>query len=198
MSHDQTARKAYGVSLETLVRRILRTFDAATPAQIESGARWYDEAGDLASSLAHLAGSREHAAAVISHLSPRTAWSRNVFAATALLTGGTREAREYGAMSSNIERAEASLGFVDPVESFGRDALKTRSFYLNIVGDREAVTVDVWALRVAGIEDDRTVKRVGAYDAMAHAYRLAAGRRGVDPATMQAVTWIVARNGRSA
>lgn len=197
MSHDQTARKAYGVSLETLVCRILRTFDAATPAQIESGARWYDEAGDLASSLAHLAGSREHAAAVISHLSPRTPWSRNVFAATALLTGGAREAREYGAMSSNVERAEASLEFADPIDSFGPSAPKTRSFYLNIVGDREAVTVDVWALRVAGIEDDRTVKRVGAYDAMAHAYRLAAGRRGVDPATMQAVTWIVARNGRS-
>jgi hypothetical protein len=36
------------------------------------------------------------------------------------------------------------------------------------------------------------------YPAIEHAYRVAAERVGVDPTTMQATTWVVARNGRAA
>lgn len=194
MSHDNTSRRVFGVSHETIVRRILRTFDRATASDVESGSRWYDEAGDLATSLAHLAGSREHAAAVISALSPRTPWSRNVFAATALLTGSADEARDYGAMSANVDRAERVLKSDSPLDVL--TGPKTNAFARNILGDDEAVTVDVWACRVADL-DETALGRVGAYDAVAHAYRLAARRRGVSPATMQATTWIVARNGRS-
>lgn len=196
MSHDATARKVFGISLETIVRRILRTFDAATSSDLEAGARWYDEAGDLATMLAPYAGSREHAAVVISHLSPRTSWSRNVAAATALLREGPDAARQLGAIGDHIDRAMTALDYVRPLESFGPAALKTRSFARNILGDREAVTVDVWACRVADL-DELKLSRKGAYDAVAHAYRLAARRRGVDPATMQATTWVVARNGRA-
>jgi hypothetical protein len=62
------------------------------------------------------------------------------------------------------------------------------------------VTVDVWAVRVAlGTRPDaeQCLTRVGVYDALEHCYRLAAQRAGVDPTTMQATTWIVARNGRA-
>lgn len=197
MSHDTTARAVFGVSLETIVRRIVRTFDSATPSDLESGARWYDEAGTLAESLAGQAGSPLHAAVVIAHLSPRTTWTRNVTTATALVNHGPEAARALGAMGALVERALSSLEFEDPLDSFGPAALKTRSFALNIAGNREAVTVDVWAARVADL-DENMLGRKGAYDAVAHAYRLAARRRGVDPATMQATTWVVARNGRAA
>lgn len=197
MSHDTIARKVFGVSHETIVRRILRTFDRATTADVEQGARWYDEAGDIATTLAPYAGSREHAAVVISHLSPRTSWARNVAAATALLREDEQAARDLGAIGDTVDRAVSSLDFEQPLESFGARALKTRSFAENILGDREAVTVDVWAARVADL-DELLLKRVGAYEAVAHAYRLAARRRGVDPATMQATTWIVSRGGRAA
>jgi hypothetical protein len=174
MSHDSTARKVFGVSHETIVRRIIRTFDAATPSDVEAGARWYEEA-----------------AAVIAHLSPRTTWSRNVEGAIMLLTSGERA---NGIIGANFDRAYASLDYDYPLESFGGP--KTKAFAANIAGDREAVTVDVWACRVADL-DETLLSRAGAYDAIAHAYRLAARRRGVDPATMQATTWIVARNGRA-
>lgn len=193
MSHDTTTRKVFGITLETIVRRILRTFDAATTADIEAGARWYDEAGQLAADLAEQAGSVDHAAVVIAHLSPRTAWARNVAGAVELIRNGTRY---NGIIGSLYERALASLEFDDPFDSFGPTAPKTRSFAANIAGDREAVTVDVWACRVADL-DETLLGRKGAYDAVAHAYRLAARRRGVDPATMQATTWVVARNGRA-
>lgn len=193
MSHDTIARTVFGVSHRTIVARILKTFDAATPSDVEHGARWYDEAGELASELSGGDVSRAHAAVVIAHMSPRTTWTRNVLGARTLLaTGG-----QYpGIMGDLFQRAEASLTYVDPFDSFGKGATKTLNFARNIYGDREAVTVDVWAARVADL-DESLLSRKGAYEAVAHAYRLAARRRGVDPATMQATTWIVARNGRA-
>ncbi len=62
------------------------------------------------------------------------------------------------------------------------------------------MTVDVWALRVAlgaHVVDEKIITRKGGYALVADAYRTAAAEAGVTPATMQAATWIVARNGRS-
>lgn len=190
MSHDQTIRNVYGITLETAVRRIVRTFERATASDIEAGARWYDEAGDLAVDLAaHHGHTVEQTASVIAALSPRTTWSRNVAGAALLVE---HDEILPGLIGRNVETARKAL--VD-----GFDALsgpKTSRFARNIAGDRESVTVDVWAARVVGVDED-LLSRKGAYDAIEHAYRLAARRVGVDPATMQATTWIVARNGRA-
>lgn len=184
-----------GTNVGATVARILRTFDRATSSDVEAGATWYADAGSIADTLTDKAGSREHAATVLAHLSPRTTWARNVAGAVSLLTDGTTS----GCIASNVDRARASLQTSDPIATL--NGPKTRRFALNILGDREAVTVDVWAARVAlGTSSDdpeRDLGRVGVYDAIEHAYRLAARKRGVDPTTMQATTWIVARNGRA-
>ncbi len=196
MSRDAAARRIFGVTVDTLASRIVRTFDAATASDIESGARWYPLAGELASDLARESGySVDVAAAVISHLSPRSSWTRNVLAARALLVDDIALA---GVMGRELARARSARddGFDDLIDSFSSSALKTRSFYRNIIGDVESVTVDVWACRVAGVSES-LLSRKGAYDVLEHAYRLAARRRGIDPSTMQAVTWIVARGGRA-
>jgi hypothetical protein len=196
MNHDQILRKRAGATQATIVARILRSWDKANSSDIEAGARWYDEAGQLASDFATVSGhGRDVCAAVIAHLSPRQSWARNILAARALLVDGEVLP---GVMSRETNRAWGAIndGYDDIFDSFSPDAHKTRAFCANILGDREAVTVDVWACKVAGITD-LELGRVGVYDAVAHAYRLAARRRGVDPATMQATTWIVARNGRA-
>ena len=195
MSLESTSRSVFGVSHETIVRRILATFDKATPADVEAGATWYGEAGALCDTLATGPITREHVAAVIAQLSPRTTWSRNVAGAVALIANGPDAARSLGCIGANVDRAAVALESSDPLSTI--NGPKTASFARNIVGDREAVTVDVWAARVADL-DETLLSRKGAYDAVAHAYRVAARRRGVDPATMQATTWIVARNGRAA
>ena len=97
-------------------------------------------------------------------------------------------------MSAGFERARKALESDNPLGTFGGP--KTRAFARNISGDREAVTVDVWACRVAGI-DETKLSRVGVYEAVAQAYRDAASVKGVDPATMQATTWVTARGGRA-
>lgn len=195
MSHDTVCRSVYGVTLETVTRRILATFDRATASDLESGVTWYGEAGTLAENMAGAHGlTVEVTASVLAALSPRTTWSRNVIGAAALLNGGAEAARAVGCIGANVDRAVRCL--TDGYDGLGNGP-KTHAFARNIAGDREAVTVDVWACRVADL-DETLLSRKGAYDAIAHAYRLAARRRGVDPATMQATTWVVARNGRAA
>lgn len=190
--HNANLRKAGLPTVETLTRRILATFERATPSDIESGTSWYDEAQSLARDYVLETGySLEHCAAVISHLSPQTSWTRNILGARALLRS---ESKAPGIIGANFSRAIESLSYSDPVESF--NGPKTRRFYLNIIGDTEAVTVDVWAARVAGV-DTALLSRKGVYDAIESAYQRAARRAGVEPTTMQATTWIVARNGRA-
>lgn len=193
------------------VDRILSVWVRATPQDILSGASWYgDDAQAHLRALtaqAHAQGltwwTDAHSASLLAHLSPRTTWARNVAGAYAMVAGGVAAARMAGCIGANVDRAFAVFSpDGDPLSTFGPNAHKTRAFARNLAGDRRAVTVDVWAARVAFgdtvADGEKALKRVGVYAATAHAYRLAAARVGVDPTTMQATTWVVARNGRAA
>lgn len=219
---DAILRRAAGITLRTAVSRILVTFDRATPADVSAGASWYGaDAANLISDIARLGNvSRAAAAAVVAQLSPRTTWGRNVSAATALCLaygqgGPDRAQRAYdaaravGAMGANVDRALVALTAyadgADPIATV--NGPKTGAFARNLTGDRDAVTVDVWAARVAlspswqrGQDDnsETVLGRSGVYGALSQAYRVAARRRGVDATTMQATAWIVVRNGRAA
>lgn len=173
--------------------RILAAWGQATPAIREEGAQWYGEARTVAATLAAQAGTTlDTAAAVIAHLSPRTPWARNVAGAASLLLTGEAP----GCIRANVVRARRALDAADPVGTI--QGPKTRAFAANILGDTDAVTVDVWALRVAtGSDDQKILARKGGYEKIAAAYRSAARVAGVTPATMQATTWIVARHGRT-
>ncbi|WP_043540967.1 DUF7178 family protein [Salinispora pacifica] len=196
-SHDERLR-GLGTSVRACADRIVAVWDRASDSERDAGARWYDEAARVVDDLAAQTGrSREHVAAVVSHLSPRTTWARTVAGATALLMGGVPVA----CIGANVKRASCALESDDPLGTLAGP--KVRRFALNILGDRGAVTVDVWAVRVAfggrfaRTDHERLVSRVGVYEALEHAYRTSARRARCDPATIQATSWIVARNGRS-
>ena len=195
LTHNDTLRRVAGTSTRAMVDRIVRTYDRATPEQRADGAAWYADGESIIDDLSARTGySREHVAAVVSHLSPRTTWSRNVYGATMLVTTGTAPT----CIGSNVDRARRALESDAPLDTFGGP--KTRRFARNLLGDRTQVTVDVWAARVAfgdTVDNPESVlSRAGVYDAVEHAYRLAARRLGVDPVSVQATTWIVIRNGR--
>lgn len=197
MSPTATLRRTSGTTVRACADRIVDTYRRATPEQRAAGARWYGQAGALVDDLASTHGiTREHAAAVVAHLSPRTPWARNVSGARRLLADGTAPA----CLSANVDRARRALESPTPLETFGPGAPKTSRFARNILGETDPVTVDVWAARVAlgDRATDATLKRVGVYDALEHAYRLAARRLDLAPSEVQATTWIVARNGREA
>lgn len=196
--------KANGLGgFEHCITRILGYWNRATAADAVAGASWYgeDSGAVLRELVAAGAPSLAHAAAGVSHLSPRTSWKRNVGGARLLFTEGPEAAAAMGCMAANVARAAASMVSDEPLDTFGPDAHKTRAFARNLLGDRDAVTVDVWAARVAmglgGRDAEKILKRAGVYAAIAAAYREAAKRAGTDATTMQATTWIVARNGRA-
>lgn len=193
--HDKIMRAKTSRTLRSAVDRILRTWDRATPTIVGQGHDWYSDAHAVAVDLAHQGNiTLEHAAAVIAHLSPRTRWATNIAGAYAVVLKGNGT----GLLQRNVNGALRALAALDGEAALATlNGPKTKRFAANILGDVEAVTVDVWAAKVAGVSE-KELGRAGVYDAVEHAYRVAARRRGVDPAIMQACTWIVARNGRAA
>lgn len=208
MTHDATLRTKAATSLGACTARIMKTFALASEEQIRAGSAWYASARAEAASMAAAGGiTVDRAACVIAHLSPRTAWARNIRAAWDVVTDGDTMIN----MAANVERAKAALVADDPWTTFGPDALKTRRFAANIAGDDSVVTVDVWALRVAfgrgwgkawrqnastDAELIRMLGRAGVYAGIERAYLNAATRLNLPATTVQAVTWGIARNGR--
>jgi hypothetical protein len=70
---------------------------------------------------------------------------------------------------------------------------KTRAFYANILGDQNAVAVDVWAARAAEGYRDKRAPKGKRYAAIADAYRDAADHRGLSPRDLQACVWVSIR-----
>lgn len=179
-----------GLNVEQVTKRISRTFGKATEQDILDGKVWYDEARSIVRQLADLSVyTEDQVACAMSQLSPKLRWSQNVASITTLVNAGKLPAY---VMTGPANRARKALVAAEPFDTFGVKAHKTRSFARNIIGDDNAVTVDVWAARVAGVTEDQ-LKLVGVYEALAHCYRLAAKRAGISPAQMQAITWIVVR-----
>jgi hypothetical protein len=199
ITHNDVLRARASTSTRATVDRIVKTYALADDDQRAEGADWYGDASSLVDVLADVSGmTREQTAAMIAHLSPRCSWSRNVGAAWSLVTQGHAGG---GILPANARRARVAMTSTDPLATL--HGPKTSAFAANILGDRTRVTVDVWATRTAlGTFDKRTteitLRRVGVYDAIQHAFRLAAARLGVDPVTVQATVWIVERGRSSA
>ena len=69
---------------------------------------------------------------------------------------------------------------------------KTNAFARAIAGDVDAVVIDVWMARAAGVKDSPSK---GEYTMCADAVRTIAAETGLSPRTVQALIWIVVRGG---
>ena len=189
-----------GITLDDMVANIVWHHAAADGATRIAGRAWYAVARREAESIATANACGVHeVAAVIAQLSPRTQWARNVQGARDLFATGEAP----GMIGANVARARKAIGAKAPLATV--NGPKVSAFARNILGDQNVVTLDVWAMRVAyagraaygGDDHAKVLSRVGVYAAVAHAYTVAAGIVGESPADMQAITWIVARNGRA-
>lgn len=179
-----------GTTHDEAVTRILETYDSATETQLEEGFQWYPGEGQWLVEIAYAHGFNvDTVAAVAAHLSPRIHWDRCKTLTQIFLSGGGT----YGLMKDNVGRAQAAIDSDTPLATVKGN--KTKAFAANLLGDVDAVTVDVWAIRIAlgaTVRGDE-IKIANLYDALADAYREAALRRGISGPSMQAVTWVVAR-----
>lgn len=170
----------------TYTANILRVWDAANSDDMAEGFTWYPEAN----SIAREAGDVLVGAGILSALSPRMPWNRNV----ALARKAFSEPLTGGALGRSIASVNAIREGADPLSVLG--GLKTRAFFHNIVAPHadDEVTVDTHAIKIAGVNADSVGVR--AYRDIADSYREAAAIAMVLPQEMQAVTWVAWRNGR--
>ena len=180
-----------GTSMKRMRNAIHRTIDAGEPGVITEGIAWYIFAKQECEKMAiHSQYNLHQVAAAVAHLSPRMPWSRNISFAQELVNTGSAPV-----MQRSLENAKRALVSDNPIETFGVGAHKTRNFYRNLTGDHTVVTVDTWAARIAmpDLESEKILGRKGMYDAVSHAYKLAAYDYSLRPAEVQAVAWCAAR-----
>lgn len=167
-------------------RELVKT---ATPAQIEQAVQWYADAELVAHEMILIFAKRginvtlENTASVISGFSPRNRWSRNVIQALNFAHG----LDNYVGLKNNLVMAENAM-------TQGFDALKgmkTNSFARNIAGDENAVTIDVWMMRAAGLNADSPNKTQ--YKELSQAVTDVAIEFRMTPRAMQALIWIIFR-----
>lgn len=177
--------------MAAMTARIVKAWHASTADDLAAGIAWYDVARADAARIAGLYGlSVEQAAGIIAALSPRNRWSVNVSQAERVAAAAAMGA-ECPAVSTgdNRKKAWACTRVIDPLDVL--TGPKVRRFYQNIIGDQSAVTVDVWAARLAEGENNENAPRGRRYDLIESAYVTAAAIIGdVSPRDVQAATWI--------
>jgi acyl-homoserine lactone acylase PvdQ len=161
----------------------------ATPADIEAAKAWYSEASELALSLTAIDPdmSFDQAACVIAALSIRQTWKKNVEYAILFALGETPPV-----MGAIVNILDNIMGADDPYSAMNGD--KTNSFARNIAGDMEAVTLDVWMIRAAGMDSTKSLNKTQ-YREMSAILKDEALEYGMLPAVFQALVWIVIRGG---
>jgi hypothetical protein len=157
----------------------------ATLAQMEQASVWYRDAEEVAEEVArNLDTTLEVGASIVAAFSPRERWSTNVAKAIAFSLGQTPKG-----LGNNLRMAQASM-----VAGFDAlNGLKTNAFARAIAGDADAVVIDVWMMRAAGMDTDSPNK--SQYLALSSAVAAVADEFSITPRTAQALIWIIVRGG---
>lgn len=187
--------RSEAMRLRHSVARVDGWLSVATAADLAAGLAWYDRARAVAERMAAETGlSVRQCAGIIAALSPRCQWASNVSAAwtmaRAAAAGELQAPRVAGTLSNRAKAWEIATGG-DPDEILSGP--KVRAFFANIMGDRDAVTVDVWAARAAEGRDWPHAPAKRRYRLLAESYRRAGERRGMHPRDAQAAVWTVYR-----
>jgi hypothetical protein len=150
---------------------------------VEQASVWYLEAQEVAEDVAEILGvDLERGASIVSAFSPRERWASNVAKAYAFANG-----KPVKGLTNNLRMAERAL--VDGFDAL--KGLKTNAFARAIAGDNDAVVIDVWMMRAAGMETDSPNKTQ--YNILSDAVRKVASEFHITPRTAQALIWIVKR-----
>lgn len=198
------------MSMDNMVDSLLTKYDAADEDTRNWGQQWYGTAQEYIHNLAQKTGKDPHqVAAVMAAFSPRTAWDPNMGLATHFMLNynpddpDSMTGDNMPGLAENLERAKRIYNAQSHDEILealqnGNEAPKITSFYKNMMGDPNAVTIDTWMARaILGKDHDladgdasqKALGWTGAYDKMADAVRKAAEIRGIDPHVMQAIIW---------
>jgi hypothetical protein len=162
---------------------------ASTPSDLARGLDWYRKARAEGRALGRTVA---QGVGVIAALSPMQAWDTNIDLAYRLAAhhaAGKRMPKGGYGFKLNTRKAWRILDGEKPLAVLGGD--KVRSFYRNMMGCTDSVTVDRWAVRIAlGDPSHSGTVPPGEYAPMADAFRRVAARLGITARDLQAATWI--------
>ena len=152
---------------------------------------WYSDAALTADALAcGTPYTREQTAGVLAVLSPRVSWKVNkrlAYKVVAAHLDGVPVSELTGGLRSGLERAYRVLdGDLDAISG-----PKVTAFWRAILGDKDALTLDVWAFRAAIGRD-----YVGAGPVrrdVVESYRNGARIAGESVRDFQAIVWVAVR-----
>ena len=193
------------ISHADMIKNIVARYNDATPAQIDTGMAWYQNAQDQAHDIAIKHDMPVYiVVAVIAALSPNNKWSRNVLNADELIGAFIRgDAMETVKVSTYNKMKEKAWRILREIPDYdGAKAIlngqKITSFFMDIMGEFN-VTIDGHARNIAynervGLTDDRTNIGVREYRALQAAYYDAAKQVDIMPYQLQAITWGVWRD----
>lgn len=194
--------KTSEITFALLVANITASYYQAIqyPLVVDAGLSWYSTARNQAVRIAaRNRVSVECAAGIISALSPRNRWERNLLDADLLLKNVAVGNLEFkvSTFHENKSRAIAIANGTKPLDVLSGN--KTRAFYQNILtpDHPHIVTVDIHAFYIAlGARTIAYNLSDAQYAIFANAYRTACKRinkesleRVVLPSQVQAVTW---------
>jgi hypothetical protein len=176
-------------------QRVLCAWLRASACDHADGVEWYDRAGAHADSLAAASPfTFEQCAAVIAVLSPQTPWPANRATATLFVrwaaAGHKRMPKTGSGFLANREKAWAILTTGDL--SYVRGP-KVSAFFANITGDLNAVTVDLWMMRLLDPDWNERAPQGRAYERAADDIRFVASLVGKPPRDVQATVWTYIR-----
>ncbi len=188
-----TLEEIAGVSTRSLVDRVVRLVESASPSQRDDGLYWYSDMHVKVCKLVVEHGTDVRVAAgVLAALSPRCPVSLNL--------RWTEETLQSGTAVGNMGAHRAKAGMI--LNGAGFDVLGTRKVrhFAHCVADptdEHHVAVDTWAVRALGLTSERDYKRITGddtrYEQAADIYRKAAKRLGLRPHEAQAIAWVVIR-----
>ncbi len=188
MTATATATKIPSQTDTAMVRRLLSIYRSASAETTELGAAWYATAQSAAAMISP--EDPQRGAYVIAALSPRCQWKVNL-AWAAVMMDAARNGRECPRVHNTTMRGIA-WNIATGGELF-LNGPKVSRFARNILGDMDAVTVDVWAARAAEGYRNPTGPSGKRYARIERAYQRAAAIAGIAPASLQAVVWIQVR-----
>lgn len=184
-----------------LLHNLRLYYDAATSLEIENGLAWYANALAIATNKARFYNVPvATVAGVLSALSPSCSWVQslvdtdNVLQAVSrnialdgfrVSTYGSNKAKAYNIAVAKPHKADDFFNF--------KSGRKTTSFYHNILGNPDYVTIDRHAISAA-LGGNTTNISPQRYDWIADAYKILAQDSGITPYQLQAIVWTCYRN----
>lgn len=182
--------KASELNVKAMTRNIVAVYNAATKEDIVAGADWYPAARLEIDRIASETGI-QHAtiAGIIAALSPQLRWTVNVLSAETVIRGEIPRA----VLRSSVRKAVRILSGETPESVLSGP--KVNSFYRNLMGDDDCITVDTHAASAAMHKPiGKSGIRSNIYAIIATSYREASESIGMPPATLQAIVWVTWRN----